>query len=267
LRTGFERKGTTRPLGLAPDVAIRLDDVSVKYRLPKERIPSIKEYTIRRLTRRLYYESLLALNGVSLEIKRGEVFGLVGPNGAGKSTLLKLVARVLKPTSGRVIACGRVAPLLELGAGFDMELTGRENVYLNAAILGLSRQEVHARFERIVEFAGLRDFIDAPLRTYSSGMVTRLGFAVATDVDPDILIVDETLAVGDAEFQHKSAERIAKFRDAGVTILVASHEMSAVAAMCTRAAWLAKGQLCAVGPAAHVIEQYLGRAPHGAAEL
>lgn len=246
--------GAFGPDGREP--AIQLENVSVRYRVPRERIPTFKEYAIRWLRRRVGYEEFWALKNVSFEIRRGEVFGVIGPNGAGKSTLLKVVARVLRPTTGRVRVRGRVAPLLELGAGFDMELTGRENVFLNGAILGHTRADVAARFERIVNFAGVRDFIDAPLRTYSSGMVVRLGFAVATDVQPEILIVDEVLAVGDAEFQKKSAERIEGFRKSGTTILMVSHNLGAVQAMCERAMWLNRGEVQALEQAADVVRQY-----------
>lgn len=236
--------------------AIELEGVSVRYRLPHERIPSIKEYAIRRIRRGIVYDDFWALNRVSLRVGRGEAVGLVGANGSGKSTLLKVVARVLRPTLGRVRVAGRVAPLLELGTGFDYELTGRENVYLNGAMLGQSQRDLRARFDRIVEFAGLWNFIDAPLRTYSTGMVARLGFAIATDVRPEILIVDEVLSVGDAEFRQKSSDRIAAFRSAGATILLVSHSMETVAELCDQAVWLRAGQVQAAGPAAGVIDQY-----------
>jgi ABC-type polysaccharide/polyol phosphate transport system ATPase subunit len=235
---------------------IRLDDVAVCYRLPKERIPSLKEYAIRRLRRAIVYEDFWALHGVSLAVRRGEVFGIIGRNGSGKSTLLRVVARVLKPTRGRVRVSGRIAPLLELGAGFDAELTGRENVYLNGAILGYTRQQIRTYFDRIVDFAGVHDFIDAPLRTYSSGMVVRLGFAVATEVQPDVLIVDEVLAVGDAEFQQKSSERIKQFHANGATMLLVSHNLQTVRNLCSRVAWLEQGVLRAVGSADAVVQQY-----------
>jgi ABC-2 type transport system ATP-binding protein/lipopolysaccharide transport system ATP-binding protein len=242
--------------GRAAEEAIRLEGVSVRYRVPRERIPSFKEYAIRWLRREIVYHDFWALKDISLEVQRGEVFGIIGPNGAGKSTLLKVIARVLRPTTGRVRVRGRIAPLLELGAGFDTELTGRENILLNSAILGFARADVEARFDRIVEFAGLWEFIDLPLRTYSSGMVARLGFAVATDVQPEILIVDEVLAVGDAEFQVKSFERIQQFRADGATILMVSHNLATVARMCTRAVWLNHGQVQAFGPAEETIRKY-----------
>ena len=241
---------------VAADVVVHLDGVGVRYRVPRERIPSFKDYAIRWLKRSLSYEERWALRGVSLDIRRGETFAIVGHNGAGKSTLLKLVARVLRPTEGRVRVAGRVAPLLELGAGFDYELTGRENVYLNGTILGYSQADIASRFDRIVSFAGLGDFIDLPLRTYSTGMVARLGFAVATDVKPDLLIVDEVLAVGDGEFQARSRERMETFRGEGQTIIMVSHNLVAVAKMCQRAAWLDHGRLRAVGPVDEVVARY-----------
>ena len=249
-------------LALAPggapkgEPAIQLENVSVLYRLPRERIPSFKEFAIRWLRRQVRYSEFWALKNVGLEVKQGEVFGLIGPNGAGKSTLLKVVARVLRPTSGRVRVRGRVAPLLELGAGFDSELTGRENVFLNGAILGFSRRDIADRFDSIVEFAGVRDFIDMPLRTYSSGMAVRLGFAVATDVRPEVLIVDEVLAVGDAEFQKKSAARIEAFRESGTTILIVSHSMGGVLSLCTRVGWIEHGLVRSIGPAREVVAEY-----------
>jgi len=235
---------------------IQLDNVSVLYRVPRERIHSFKEYAIRWLRRQVAYNEFWALKDVNLEVRRGEVFGIIGPNGAGKSTLLKVVARVLRPTTGRVRVRGRVAPLLELGAGFDMELTGRENVFLNGAVLGYSQRDIAERFDRIVDFAGVREFIDAPLRTYSSGMVVRLGFAVATDVRPEVLIVDEVLGVGDAEFQRKSSARIEAFRDANTTILMVSHSLGAVTQMCKRAAWIEHGVIRSIGPAPDVVADY-----------
>lgn len=236
--------------------AVKLERVSVRYRVPHERIPSLKEYAIRWVRRRLRYADFWALHDIDLEVRRGEVFGILGANGAGKSTLLKVVARVLRPTSGRVRVWGRVAPLLELGAGFDFELSGRENIFLNGTILGFSKADVASRLDRIVEFADLREFIDAPLRTYSSGMVARLGFAIATDVEPEVLIVDEILAVGDAGFQKKSAERIRSFRENGTTILLVTHDAAALKAMCSRVMWLKRGEVEAVGSVEEVLARY-----------
>lgn len=238
---------------------IVLKDVGVRYRLPSEKIPTLKEYVIRTLRGQVKQQTFWALQNINLEVYPGEVFGIVGPNGAGKSTLLKVVSRVLRPTKGRVRVVGKVAPLLELGAGFDFELTGRENIFLNGAILGYSKREMQKRVDRIVEFAGLGDFIDAPLRTYSSGMVARLGFAVATDERPEILIVDEILSVGDTEFQTRSFERIQSFQAQGTTILLVTHDVGRVETMCQRAIFLSHGQIVAAGSASHVVDRYLGR--------
>jgi ABC-2 type transport system ATP-binding protein len=246
-----EQVSKTEPLE-----TIRLEQVGVRYRIPSERIGTFKEYMIRRIQRKVQHREFWALQDIDLSVHKGEVFGLIGHNGAGKSTLLKLVARVLRPTAGRVLVRGQVAPLLEFGAGFHPELTGRENVFLNGALLGFTRQEMEEKFERIVDFAELWDFINAPMRTYSSGMWARLGFSVATDVQPDILIVDEVLAVGDEAFQRKSSARMQQFRDQGATVLLVSHNMDTIVAMCHRAAWLDHGHLRRVGPADEVIQDY-----------
>lgn len=238
---------------------IQLDGVTVEYRSAQERIPSFKEYAIRWLKRDLHYQRFTALRDLNLKVYPGEILGIIGPNGAGKSTLLKVVARVLFPTRGRVRITGRVSPLLELGAGFDPELTGHENVYLNSAILGFSRKNIDSRFNRIVEFAGLQEFIDAPVRTYSTGMAARLGFSVATDVQPEILLVDEILGVGDANFQKKSFERIQQFQASGSTILLVTHSLQKVREMCTRVIWLEQGNLVMEGDAEQVVSQYLER--------
>ena len=238
---------------------IELSNVSVRYRVPQERIPSFKEYAIRWLKRQINYQEFWALHNIDLEILRGEVFGIIGPNGAGKSTLLKVVSRVLRPTTGNLRVRGRISPLLELGAGFDPELTGRENIYLNGAILGYSKAEITECVEQIIDFAGLPEFIDAPVRTYSSGMYARLGFSVATMKRPEILIVDEILGVGDAEFQTKSYERIQKFQGEGTTILLVSHSLERVKEICSRAIWLDHGEIVARGSADQVVDQYLGQ--------
>lgn len=250
---------TENPAALTSDQTIvELSNVSVKYRVPQEQIGTFKEYFIRLLEGKVKQRTFNALNQVNLSVNRGEVFGLIGHNGAGKSTLLKLVAKVIRPTVGRVIVRGRVAPLLEVGAGFHPELTGRENIYLNGAMLGFNQQEMHKKFPRIVEFSELGDFIDAPLRTYSSGMTARLGFAVATDSQPDILIVDEILSVGDEAFQHKSYDRIQSIKSQGATILLVSHSMSVIEGMCQRAAWLHRGQIVSMDNAKAVVDRYLG---------
>jgi ABC-2 type transport system ATP-binding protein/lipopolysaccharide transport system ATP-binding protein len=244
--------------GTNQDEIIHLENVSVQYRLPEERIGTFKEYAIRFLQRRIRYHSFWALDGVNINIHRGEVFGGIGRNGAGKSTLLKVISRVLRPTRGRIVLHGNVAPLLELGAGFHPELSGRENIYLNGALLGYSHHDMEACFDQIVDFAELRPFIDASIRTYSSGMYARLGFAVATAHVPDILLVDEVLSVGDGEFQQKCFARINEFRNQGSTIILVSHAMEQVARMCQRVAWLNKGKIELQGDPATVIAGYTG---------
>ncbi len=237
---------------------VHLQNVGVCYRLPSERIGSFKEYTIRWIQRKVSHRDFWALQDVNLSVNRGETLGLIGHNGAGKSTLLKLIARVFRPTTGRVVVMGKVAPLLEFGAGFHPELTGRENIYLNGALMGFSHREMEGKLEGIVDFAELWDFIDVPLRTYSSGMNARLGFAVATDVQPDILLIDEVLSVGDESFKRKSSARMQEFRDRGATIILVSHDMEMIQNMCNRAAWLDHGQLKVIAAANEVIRAYCG---------
>jgi ABC-type polysaccharide/polyol phosphate transport system ATPase subunit len=239
------------------DTAIWLDDVTVRYLVPREPVRTFKEHVIRMLQRRVQRELFVALHDVDLEVTRGETFGIIGHNGAGKSTLLKVIARVLRPATGRVWVRGRLHPLLELGAGFHFELTGRENIYLNGALLGYSNAEIARQFDGIVDFAGVEAFIDAPLRTYSTGMVARLGFAIATAAQPDILIVDEVLSVGDEEFQRKCQARMTQFQDHGATILLVSHNLLLIQQMCARVAWLDHGHMRALGPTHEVIAQYV----------
>jgi ABC-2 type transport system ATP-binding protein len=206
---------------------------------------------------RARYQVFPALDDVSLEIPRGSTFALIGANGSGKSTLLKCIARILRPESGRITVDGKMSALLELGAGFHPDLTGRENVFLNASILGLSRKQVLARFDDIVAFAGLEKFIDSPVKNYSSGMYVRLGFAVAINVDPDVLLVDEVLAVGDEAFQQKCNERFAHLRDIGTTIVVVSHGLGVLRTLCEQAAWLQNGVVRDIGPAAKIVDEYI----------
>jgi ABC-type polysaccharide/polyol phosphate transport system ATPase subunit/SAM-dependent methyltransferase len=240
----------------AHDVVIRLEQVSVVYRAPRERINTFKEYVIRLAKGGIKHDEFRALNEVTFDIRRGEVFGIIGHNGAGKSTLLKVVSRVLKPTEGRVWVKGRLAPMLELGAGFHPELTGRENVFLNGTLLGYSHAQMEELFDEIVEFAELQDFIDAPLRTYSTGMSVRLGFAVATATRPDVLVVDEVLSVGDEPFQAKCAARIADFRSEGTAILLVTHDSRLALQMCDRAVWLDHGAVRGLGDTLTVIAAY-----------
>ena len=237
--------------------AIRLTEVSVCYRLPRERVSGIKEFAIRWAQGRIEYVDLWALSGVSLEVRPGEILGIVGRNGAGKSTLLKTIARVLHPTSGRVVVCGRVAALLDLGAGFHAELTGRENVYLYGTLLGHTRSEIDAVFDEVIAFAEMQEFIDVPLRSYSTGMVARLGFAVATCRFAEVLLVDEVLAVGDAAFQEKCLARMDAYRSQGAAMAFVSHSSSTVEKVCDRALWLDHGRTRALAPAARVVADYL----------
>lgn len=246
---------------------IRLESVTLRYRIPRERIRSFKEYTIRKIKRLVVFDEIEALRDFDLSVQPGETLGVIGRNGAGKSTLFKVIARVLYPTEGRVVVAGRIAPLLELGLGFHGELTGRENVQLQGALLGFSRGEMRRRLPGIVAWSELADFIDSPIRTYSSGMTARLAFAVATDVEPDILLVDETLAVGDERFQAKCHDRIDAFRQAGKTVLLVSHDLRQIRENCRRAIWIDKGRLVRDGEAEAVTAAYHSWSMTGAAEL
>jgi ABC-type polysaccharide/polyol phosphate transport system ATPase subunit len=241
----------------ADDLRVRLEGVSLCYRLAKQRIPSIKEYAIHWMKGALSYEKLWALRDVDLTVRQGETLGIVGRNGAGKSTLLKVISRVLKPTRGRVEVRGLVSPILELGTGFDHELTGLENIYLNALLLGRTRREIQEKLEEIIEFSGLGDFIRAPIRNYSSGMLARLGFSIATAWLPEILILDEVLAVGDAAFTEKCEQKMRGFHEAGITILVVSHSDKVIRDTCTRCVWLDAGRLRADGGTEEILDLYL----------
>jgi len=241
---------------ILPEDIVHLEDVSVRYRVPTERIGTFKEYMILRLKRKIQMRTFWAVKDINLNVRRGEVFGFIGDNGAGKSTLLKVVARVLRPTKGRIVVKGRVAPLLELGAGFHTELTGKENIFLNGSLLGYSHDEMQEKYRQIVDFSELGEFIDAPIRTYSTGMYARLGFSVATAHEPDVLIVDEVLGVGDESFQKKCQDRITQFRQNGTTILFVSHSMATIESMCQRVAWLDHGALKVVGEPGQVIQAY-----------
>ena len=241
---------TTPPAG-----AVIAENVSKRFRLYHERNDSLKVALMRK--GRARYEEFWALSDVSLEVPTGTTFGLIGENGSGKSTLLKCMARILRPDKGRTEIRGKVSALLEVGAGFHPELSGRDNVYLNGSILGLSRKELDAKFDTIVEFAGLEKFIDSPVKNYSSGMYVRLGFSVAINVDPDVLLVDEILAVGDENFQRKCGEKFAELRQQGKTIVVVSHALGTMRNLCDHIAWLDHGHLKRVGPAADVIDEYV----------
>ncbi len=240
-------------------VVVDVQHVTMKFNLSTEKVDNLKEYFIRTLKRNIMYNEFTALDDVSFQVKKGEVFGLVGLNGSGKSTMLKLVSGIYKPTSGQIRVDGVLAPLIELGAGFDMNLTARENVYLNGSVMGYSKKFLLQKFDEIIDFAELRDFVDVPLKNYSSGMVARLGFAIATVIEPDILICDEILAVGDFQFQQKCEERINQMRAHGVTILFVSHSIEQVQRICHRALWLDHGHLKMIGPVDEVCPAYISQ--------
>ena len=236
--------------------AIIVDDVAKKFKLFSDRRTNLKEaVTVRK--RRTRYEEFWAVDGVSLEIPTGTTFGLVGHNGSGKSTLLKLIAGIHRPTRGTITSTGRISALLELGAGFHPELSGRENIYLNGAILGMSRKRIDASMDEIIAFSGLEQFIDVPVKVYSSGMYVRLGFAIAVTLDPEILVIDEIIAVGDEEFQRRCFDHLHKLRRRGVTIVFVTHAMSLVQQLCDGAAWLEHGKLKLIGTASEVVDAYM----------
>lgn len=235
---------------------IDVDHVTMRFRMANDRVMSLKEYIVAILKQRLKYEELTVLDDVSFTINKGEVVGIVGKNGAGKSTLLKLIAGVLKPTSGKISTFGNVVPMLELGSGFDQELSGRENIYLNGAILGYSKEFLDNQYQEILEFSELKDFIEMPLRNYSSGMKMRLAFSVATIVRPEILIVDEILAVGDGGFQNKSKARMLELMGGGTTVLLVSHSIEQIEQMCERVIWLENHKIKMIDKANVVCNAY-----------
>ncbi len=241
---------------LNPNTTVCLNNVSVRYRIPGESIETFKEYLIRMLQGRLKRKVFWALKDISFEVQKGEILGILGRNGAGKSTLLKVLSKVLIPGEGRVRLNGRISPFLQLGAGFHPELTGIENIYLNATLLGHSRGEVDEKLDEIITFAEIGNFIEAPLRTYSSGMQARLGFSVASAWQPDILILDEVLAVGDLNFRMKCFKRIANFRESDATVIMVSHMLEAVRKFSTRAMWLDKGEIKMQGEVKEVCDAY-----------
>lgn len=236
---------------------IEVKNVSMRFNLATERTDTIKEYFVKLLKGQLMFNEFYALKNVNLTVNRGEAVALIGANGSGKSTLLKCIAGVLYPTTGSITVRGSIAPLIELGAGFDPDLTARENIYLNGAVLGHDRKFMDAHFKSIVDFAELWDFIDVPVKNFSSGMVARLGFAIATEVSADILVVDEILAVGDFRFQQKCKERMADMMKGGTTLLFVSHSEGQVKELCQKAVWLEKGKLKIWGSCASVVESYL----------
>lgn len=238
------------------ETIIKLENVSMMFNLSSEKVDNLKEYVIRMIKGTLMFEEFWALKDISFEIKRGDKVGIVGLNGSGKSTLLKLIAGVLKPTKGKITVKGVIAPLIELGAGFDMELSAKENIFLNGAILGYSKSEMEGKYNYIIEFSELRKFEHVPIKNFSSGMIARLGFAIATCNIPDILIVDEILSVGDFEFQKKCSDRINEMTECGTTVLLVSHSEEDIIKICDKAIWLNKGILIECGQVEEIIKKY-----------
>ena len=236
--------------------AVELRDIEMHFNMSKERLESLKEYFLKFMKRELRFEDFVALNKISFDIKKGDVFGIVGLNGCGKSTTLKIISGILKPTKGTVETQGVIAPLIELGAGFDMELTARENIYLNGSVLGYSKKFMDEKFDEIVEFSEMRDFLDVPMKNYSSGMVARIGFAIATVTTPDILIVDEILAVGDFLFQQKCEARINAMMQDDTTVIIVSHSIEQIERLCKHCVWLEKGKVKMIGEAQEVCNAY-----------
>lgn len=231
----------------------------MKFHLAENQASTVKEFATRAIKREIKYKDFWALKNVSFEINKGEVLGIIGTNGSGKSTLLKIIAGIMKPTEGYVETVGRIAPMLELGSGFELEMTGRENIYLNGALLGYSEELINNHFGEIVEFSELHEFINAPIRTYSSGMLARLAFSVATVIHPEILIVDEILSVGDDSFQAKSRAKMMDIMEGGSTVLFVSHSMEQIREICSKVVWLDKGEMKMEGPTEKVCEAYENR--------
>lgn len=236
---------------------IEVADVSMRFRMNNDRILSLKEFVTTALRGKLAYNEFTALDHVSFTVRKGEILGLIGRNGAGKSTLLKVISGILKPTEGCVVTRGNIVPMLELGSGFDFDLTGRENIFLNGAILGYSEEYLNEKYQEILDFSELGKFIEMPIRNYSSGMMARLAFSVAAMVKPEILIVDEILSVGDAEFQEKSRARMMELMGGGTTVLFVSHSLEQIREMCKRVIWLESGHIRMEGPAEEVCEAYV----------
>lgn len=241
--------------------AVVVENVSMRFNLAKQKVDSLKEYAIKLLKHQIMYDDFYALKNISFEVRKGDSIAIIGKNGCGKSTLLKVVAGVFKPSIGSVAVEGKIAPLIELGAGFDSDLTARENVFLNGAVLGYSKKFMAECFEEIIDFAELWDFVDVPIKNYSSGMAARLGFAIATVVTPDILIVDEILSVGDYEFQQKCHKKMNEMLSKnGVTLIFVSHSAEQVKELCNHAIWLEHGSIKMIGDSAEVCDAYLGKA-------
>ncbi len=239
------------------EIAVRVEHAVVRFNMASERIDNLKEYFVKLLRRELMFKEFLALKDVNFEVKKGEAWGIIGTNGSGKSTLLKLICGILKPYKGKVTINGTIAPLIELGAGFDGDLTARENIFLNGAVLGYDKKFMQEHFDEIVDFAELANFLDMPIKNYSSGMAARLGFAIATIVRPDILICDEVLAVGDYAFQQKCEHRMTEMRQNGTTLLYVSHSIDSVKSVCDHALWLDKGVTRMMGDVETVGNAYM----------
>lgn len=235
--------------------AVEVNNVSMHFNMNKDKIDNLKEYCIKLFKRQLFFEDFTALQDISFKIEAGDTFGIIGLNGSGKSTLLKVISGILKPTTGSVKVTGTIAPLIELGAGFDPDLTARENIFLNGSVLGFSRDFMREKFDEIVEFSELQDFVDVPIKNFSSGMVARIGFSVATIVKPDILICDEILAVGDYKFQEKCEQRIKDLMSGGTTVILVSHSIQQVERICNHILWLEHGKMKALG-GKELIPQY-----------
>lgn len=236
--------------------AIKVSDVTMRFNLERERTDNVKEFFIKKIKRKLQIDSFIALENVNFTVKKGEVFGLIGDNGSGKSTTLKIISGIINPTIGKVEVNGTISPLIELGAGFDIELTAQENILLNGLTLGYSKKFIESKQEDIIDFSELRDFMNVPIKNYSSGMVARLGFSIATLVKPDILIVDEILSVGDMSFQEKCENRIKELMDGGTTVLIVSHSIKQIEKLCHRVLWLDHGRMIAMGDTQEICDRY-----------
>lgn len=236
--------------------AIELHDIVMKFRMASQKVDSLKEFVIKKIKRQIDYNDFVALDHVSFDVARGEVMGLIGLNGSGKSTTLKIISGILKPTSGTVMANGKISPLIELGAGFDNDLTARENVFLNGAVLGNSKKEMLEKMDEIIDFAELHAFMDTPIKNFSSGMIARLGFSIATTIQPEILIVDEILSVGDFLFQQKCEKRINQMMSGGTTVVVVSHSIEQIERLCDRVVWLDHGKVRIIGDTPTVCAEY-----------
>ena len=245
---------------ISEEVMINIDNVSMRFNMAKEKVDSVKEWFIRRVKGTMKFEEFFALRNVSLQVNKGDVYGIVGLNGSGKSTLLKIVAGVMKPSAGSCKVHGSVAPLIELGAGFDMDLTGKENIYLNGTVLGMDPRYIDEQYEDIVEFSELKDFLNIAVKNYSSGMVARLAFSIATIMKPDVLICDEILSVGDFLFKEKSENRMRELMDGGTTVLLVSHNIEQIERLCNRAVWLSHGRVVAQGACLDVCSEYKEKA-------